>query len=95
MADVRSKAFGFFEACEGALKEVKKRANKVEVVLAWRTRVELLNVVERERLFVGGMDEAEVSLKKLVEKAVEVISTSYEETGKISSPCARCDALYS
>lgn len=95
MADVRNKAFGFFEACERALEEVEKRTNKVEVVLAWSTRVELLNVVERERLFVGGMDEAEVLLKKLVEKAVGVISTSYEETGKIFSPCARYDALYS
>lgn len=94
MADVRSKAFGFFEACEGALKEVEKRANKAEVVLAWRTRVELLNAVEKERLFVGGMDDAEILLKTLVEKAVEVISTSYEETGK-NSLCARQDANYS
>lgn len=82
VGDVRTKAFGFFEAYEDAVEKVEKRGDEVDVVLAWRTRVEMLSVVERERLFMGGMDEAEVLLKKLVVKAVNVISISHEEIGK-------------
>lgn len=86
MVDVRNKAFGFFEACESAVDEVEKRANEVEVALAWRTRVEMLSVVEGERLFVSGMEGAEVLLKRLVEMAVRVIFVSHER-GTRSSVC--------
>ena len=75
LLDARTSSVKFFAALEESLRNLG--GDKQQTVV-WKTRGEILTVVEKENLFAVGSEEAEALLKKDIDLAIHALDNAWE-----------------